>query len=344
MKRFVICIFILIRLVTNNVWSQDVHFAQTEYAPMLLNPALTGAFSHMQVIANYRNQWNSVASPYQTIAASFDARLQRRDADNNSFVALGVNFFNDVAGDMKVTTNQFNLDLAYHIKMGRYSVLRIGIYGGMNQRILDPNRGNWASQFDGDAINTSIGSGENFRSYNHLFMDAGAGIVYTFRRMKYSVNNNVNNNVNCGLAVYHANQPASSFISLPEDKLAMRISGFINSSFNIRNTPLAVQPAVYVQLQSKYSEVLFGTYLRYNLRESSHFTGSIKPVAAALGIFSRYKDAFVAKGYFQYHQFSVGMAYDFNLSRLTPVSKSRGGFEIFLRFNLDDRLNNPSLW
>ncbi|WP_294674853.1 PorP/SprF family type IX secretion system membrane protein [uncultured Fluviicola sp.] len=344
MKKFIICIFILIRVVTNDVWSQDVHFAQTEYAPMLLNPALTGAFSHMQVIANYRNQWNSVASPYQTIAASFDARLQRRDADNNSFVALGVNFFNDVAGDMKVTTNQFNLDLAYHIKMGRYSVLRIGIYGGMNQRILDPSRGNWASQFDGDAINTSIGSGENFGSYNHLFMDAGAGIVYTFRRMKYSVNNNVNNNVNCGLAVYHANQPASSFVSLPEDKLAMRISGFINSSFNIRNTPLAVQPAVYVQLQSKYSEVLFGTYLRYNLRESSHFTGSIKPVAAALGIFSRYKDAFVAKGYFQYHQFSVGMAYDFNLSRLTPVSKSRGGVEIFLRFNLDDRLNNPSLW
>jgi type IX secretion system PorP/SprF family membrane protein len=343
MKKF-IYLLILTQLVSKNVSAQDTHFAQTEYAPMLLNPALAGAFSHMQVIVNYRNQWNSIASPYQTIAASFDARLQRRDADNNSFIALGVNFFNDVAGDMKVTTNQFNLDLAYHIKMGRYSLLRIGIYGGMNQRILDPNRGNWASQFDGDGINTSIGSGENFGSYNHLFMDAGAGIVYTFRKMKYSVNNNINNNVNCGLAVYHANQPASSFVNLPEDKLAMRISGFINSSFNIPNTQLAVQPAVYVQLQSKYSEVMFGTYLRYNIRESSHFTGSIKPVAAALGLFSRYKDAFVAKGYFQYHQFSVGMAYDFNLSRLTPVSKSRGGFEVFLRFNLDDRLNNPSLW
>jgi type IX secretion system PorP/SprF family membrane protein len=344
MKKFLVYIFLLNQVVSNSASAQDTHFAQTEYAPMLLNPALTGAFSHMQLIANYRNQWNSVASPYQTIAASFDARLQRRDADNNSFVALGVNFFNDVAGDMKVTTNQFNLDLAYHIKMGRYSVLRIGIYGGMNQRILDPNRGNWASQFDGDKINTSIGSGENFGSYNHVFMDAGAGVVYTFRRMKYSVNNNINNNVNCGLAVYHANQPASSFVSLPQDKLAMRFSGFINSSFNIPNTQLAVQPAVYVQLQSKYSEVMFGTYLRYNIRESSHFTGSIKPVAAALGLFSRYKDAFVAKGYFQYHQFSVGMSYDFNLSRLTPVSKSRGGFEIFLRFNLDDRLNNPSLW
>ncbi len=344
MRKLIVYLFLLTQVVAKSVLAQDTHFAQTEYAPMLLNPALTGAFSHMQIIANYRNQWNSVASPYQTIAASLDMRLQRRDADNNSFVALGLNFFNDVAGDMKVTTNQFNLDLAYHIKMGRYSLLRIGIYGGMNQRVLDPNRGNWASQFDGDGINTGISSGENFGSYNHVFMDAGAGIVYTFRKMKYSVNNNINNNVNCGLAVYHANQPASSFLSTAQDKLAMRISGFINSSFNIANTQLAVQPAVYAQFQSKYSEIMFGTYLRYNIRESSHFTGSIKPVAAALGLFSRYKDAFVAKGYFQYHQFSVGLAYDFNLSRLTPVSKSRGGFELFLRFNLDDRLNNPTLW
>ena len=344
MKKVLFCFLLLMQCLSKNTLAQDTHFAQTEFAPLLLNPALAGAFSQMQLIANYRNQWNSIASPYQTIAASFDARLQRRDADNNSFLALGLSFFNDVAGDMKVTTNQFNLNLAYHIKMGRYSVLRMGIYGGMNQRKLDPNRGTWASQFDGDGINSGMASGENFGSYNQVFMDAGAGAVYTYRKMKYSVNNNINNHVNCGVAVYHANQPASSFISLPEDKLAMRVSGFINSSFNIRNTQLAVQPAVYIQLQSRYSEILFGTYLRYNIRESSHFTGSIKPVAAALGLFSRYKDAFVAKGYFQYHQFTVGMAYDFNRSRLTPVSKSRGGFELFLRFNLDDRLNNPSLW
>jgi type IX secretion system PorP/SprF family membrane protein len=123
MKKISVYIILLTQIIAKNVSAQDTHFAQTEYAPMLLNPALTGAFSHMQLIANYRNQWNSIASPYQTIAASFDIRLQRMDADNNSFVALGLNFFNDVAGDMKVTTNQFNLDLAYHLKMGRYSVL-----------------------------------------------------------------------------------------------------------------------------------------------------------------------------------------------------------------------------
>lgn len=344
MRRLAAFILILSSFSAKNGFAQDTHFAQSEYAPMLLNPALAGAFSRMQIIVNYRNQWNSIASPYQTIAASFDVRLQRRDSDKNSFLALGLNFFNDVAGDLKVTTNQFNLDLAYHLKMGRYSVFRVGIYGGMNQRTLDPNRGNWASQFDGNSINSGLASGENFGSYHHTFMDAGAGLVYTYRKMRYSVNHNANNHINAGLAAYHANQPSSSFVHLPDDKLNMRISAFINSSFTLPTTQLAVQPAVYVQMQAKYTEIMFGTYLRYNIREASHMTGSIKPVALALGLFSRYKDAFIAKGYFQYHQFTLGMAYDFNLSRLTPVSKSRGGFEVFLRFNLDDRLNNPSLW
>lgn len=336
----------ILLIVFPNVFSfsQDVHFAQPEYSPLLLNPALAGANSRLQIITNYRNQWNSVASPYQTIAASLDARFQGKYSDRNSFLAAGLSFFNDVAGDMKVMTNQINLDLAYHIKMGRQSLLRIGLYAGMNQRSISTGRGNWASQYTGTEFNTGIASGEDFGSYKHSFFDAGAGVVYTYRKMKYSVNSNINNNINAGLAVYHVNQPASSFVSLPNDRLAMRISGFVNSSFNIARTPLAIQPAIYYQYQAKYFNLMFGTYIRFNIREASHMTGSIKSMAAALGIFSRYNDAFVAKGYFQIDKFSFGLAYDFNLSRLTPASKSRGGFELFLRFILDDRINSPHLW
>lgn len=324
--------------------AQDIHFAQVEYTPMLLNPALTGAFSQIQGIVNYRNQWNSVASPYQTINASFDARLKKRDTDPNGFIAAGVNFFNDISGDAKVMTNQLNIDFAYHLKLGRYSLIRIGLYGGMTQRNLDPNRGSWASQYDGTGINSGISSGEAFSSYNHTFYDAGAGFVYTFRQMKYSVNQNVNNNINIGASIYHANQPASSFVNTPEDKLSIRYSGFLNTSFGLGRSNIAVQPSVYFHYQNKNMELLYGAYMRYNIRESSHMTGYKKPVALALGVFCRYNDALVAKGYFQYHQYSLGLAYDFNVSRLIPVTKLRGGFEVFLRFNLDDKVNNPTLW
>lgn len=342
MKYLFTCLLIMLSL--KPTFGQDQHFAQVEYAPLLLNPALAGANTRLQVIANYRTQWKSIAAPYQTIAASIDARLQGKYSDRNSFLAVGASFFNDIAGDMKMQTNQFNLDLAYHIKMGKYSVFRIGIYGGLNQRSIDINRAGWASQYDGSAINTSLGSGESFGALNHTFMDAGAGTVYTYRKMKYSVNSNVNNNVNAGIAFYHVNRPYSSFISKKSERLYMRFSTFVNGSFNLGRTPLALQPGLYVQVQAKYFEVMYGTYLRIALSEGSHFTGRGKSSALGIGIFNRYFDAFVLKSYLQYHNFSVGFSYDLNTSRLTPVSKARGGMEFFLRFILDDRINNPALW
>jgi hypothetical protein len=39
---------------------------------------------------------------------------------------------------------------------------------------------------------------------------------------------------------------------------------------------------------------------------------------------------------FEWDQLSAGFAYDINVSSLTTVSKSRGGFELFLRFNMGD--------
>ena len=341
LQQFISLVFIGL---ISTVRAQDVHFAQIEYSPMLLNPALTGAFSHMQAVVNYRNQWNTVSSPYQTINGSFDIRLKRIDNDPNSFLAVGVNFFNDISGVSKVMTNQVNLDLAYHIKLGRYSLFRIGIYGGFNQRSINANRGTWASQFDGNGLNSGLSSGEDLGNYNQTFIDAGAGAVYTYRKMKYSANQNINNNITIGAAVYHVNQPASGFVSEANDHLAIRYTGFINTSFALGKSRIDVQPAIYFHYQNKYIEALFGTYLRYNIKEASHMTGYKKPVALSLGIFNRYKDALIAKAYFQYHQYSLGFAYDFNISRLTPASKAQGAFEIFLRFNMDDRINMPTIW
>ena len=55
-----------------NGLSQDTHFSQVAYSPLTLNPALAGANSVLQGVMNYRNQWNSVTSPYKTFAASID--------------------------------------------------------------------------------------------------------------------------------------------------------------------------------------------------------------------------------------------------------------------------------
>src|SRR5690606_40982666 len=64
--------------------AQDIHFSQMGYSPLTLNPALAGANYDLQVNVNYRNQWNSVAVPFQTIGASVDTRLDRKSTRLNS--------------------------------------------------------------------------------------------------------------------------------------------------------------------------------------------------------------------------------------------------------------------
>ncbi|MDP4866630.1 MAG: type IX secretion system membrane protein PorP/SprF, partial [Crocinitomicaceae bacterium] len=61
-----------------------------------------------------------------------------------------------------------------------------------------------------------------------------------------------------------------------------------------------------------------------------------RPMALYIGLFGRVKDALVGKLMFEYDQFSAGFAYDINISSLTEVSRSKGGFELFLRFNMGD--------
>ena len=99
-----------------NALAQDVHFSQMPYSPLTLNPALAGANSPLQAIVNYRTQWRSVASPYKTIAASVDGRINENKRGKHGHIAYGLNFFNDQAGDARVSTTNVNvsLGLPYH--------------------------------------------------------------------------------------------------------------------------------------------------------------------------------------------------------------------------------------
>jgi type IX secretion system PorP/SprF family membrane protein len=320
-------------LVSTGLNAQDVHFSNMEFSPLTLNPALAGANSPMQGIVNYRNQWNSVAMPYSTIAASFDARFNEKTRNKKGHIAGGINFFNDNAGDLKVTTNNVNVSLAYHLLLDENNTLGLGIYTGYGQRSVNPNDARWASQFDGSGFNTNIVSGETFNTANHSYLDAGAGLLYTYQG-DGGYRNMAQPRVNVGLAFYHLNRPGYSFIDQSTEKLNMRISAFANATLPLSDSKGALVPGVYFQRQKTSMEILYGMYYRYQVSEGSMRTGFSKPMALSFGLFNRFKDAMVAKVMFEFDQYSAGFAYDINISGLNEVSKLRGGFELFLRFNM----------
>lgn len=317
-------------------FAQDIHFSQIGYSPLTLNPALAGANSPLQVIANYRSQWGSVASPYNTIAASVDGRITQSGPMKTGFFAAGINFFNDNSGDVKITTNNINLHLAYHLALDRNSTIGLGIYGGWGQRSLTRGNEMWGSQYNGSTYDGTIGVNESFyASPSYSFIDAGTGIVYTYSDGEGYMTQNNQRLFNIGTAFYHVNTPDKSFMQNGSDQLHLRWNVFANAIIGIENSRNALMPGIYVNKQKSSFELLYGTYWRYTLTEGSHITGFNKPLWLSIGAFHRWNDAMIAKLMMEWSEYSFGFAYDFNLSKLSTYSNGMGGFEVFLRYNME---------
>ena len=337
MKIRIIQLFAITVLVSanwNNLCGQDVHFSQAANSPLLLNPALTGANSVTQAIVNYRTQWRSVATPYSTIAASFETRLNESARQKKGIFAMGLSLYNDQSGDLNLATTNANLNMAYHLIIDRKSTIGGGMYVGFGQRSISTSTGKWASQYNGDFYDPSIQSGEAVFADRINFLDAGAGFVYTYKGSENYMTSNNQKDFNIGFAVYHLNRPDYSFMSANNDQLYMRFSGFANAIIGITNSRNSLMPGVYFQRQRTATEVLFGTYWRYQIQEASRVTGFNKGSYLSIGAFYRTNDAFVAKAMFEMFNYSVGFAYDINVSSLTNVSRARGGFELFLKYSL----------
>ena len=79
--------------------AQDIHFSQFTNAPLQLNPALTGFTEcKLRIGINYRNQWNSISTPYITQSAYIDGKIRQRLAKQDWF-GIGGLFINDKAGE-----------------------------------------------------------------------------------------------------------------------------------------------------------------------------------------------------------------------------------------------------
>lgn len=314
--------------------AQDIHFSQMAYSPLTLNPALTGANGPLQAIVNYRTQWKSVASPYNTFGASFDARLNENRRQKKGIFAMGINFYNDQAGDARISTTNANIHAAYHLILDDKSKLGAGIYGGFGQRTISPGAGKWGSQFNGNEYDPNLSSGESFLSDRFSYLDVGAGAVYTYKNSERYMTSNNQKDFNIGIAMYHLSKPDYSFLNANDERLYMRFSFFANAVIGIPNSKTSIMPGIYYQRQKTAQELLIGTYFRYMIQEESRITGFNKGAFLSFGVFYRAMDAFVAKGMLEFSDYSVGFAYDVNVSTLTTVSKTRGGFELFLRYNL----------
>lgn len=312
------------------VKSQDIHFSQFSMTPLLINPAQAGTQNDLRAIINYKNQWSSVADPYTTYNFSFDMAINKKKS-GSGFSALGVNVFNDKAGNAKMGTFQGTVTYAYHVYLSDRSTLGGGLYGAFGQRSSDLGGLQWGNQYDGMAYNANLPSGELDGSENFMFLDFGGGVHWRYNRNERYMTGNDQRTYNAGITVFHVNSPKYSFYDTDE-KLHMKEVFYANALIGIGNTNLSVVPGFFYSKQGKLSELLMGSMFRFQFKESSKITGYIKGSSMSAGIYYRNKDAVVACLMYEFSQYAIGMSYDVNLSGLKTVSNGKGGLEISLRF------------
>jgi len=314
--------------------AQDIHFSQMEYSPLNLNPAMVGLDNPITAIVNFRTQWKAVATPYTTIGASFDARLNEQKRKKKGIFAIGVNFSNDMAGDAKITTTAAQVDFGYHLILNPNMTIGGAIYGGFGNRNIDLSAGRWGNQFDGMYYNSNLPTGETFSRDRFSYLDVGAGLVYRYTSHESYISKNDSKQITVGFAAFHLNRPDYSFINTNDDHLYMRFSAFVNGIIGFDNSPFSLMPGIYFQHQGPSNEILAGTYGRYRFQQLSSITGFNKGTYLSLGLFYRGGDAFIVKTMLEYSDFILGISYDTNVSTLNVASQGRGAFEVFLKYGL----------
>ncbi len=317
-------------LLTLSSVAQDIHFSQFWMTPLLINPAQAGAEHDLRAIVNYKNQWGSVAAPYSTANLSVDMKLKKKKGAKG-FSALGITIFNDNAGDDQMKTLQGNLAFAYHVYLTNKSTLGAGLYGGFAQRSISYSNLQWMNQYDGTSYNAALPSGEPSAGSSFTHLDLGGGLHYDYNSGEKYITKNDHKSFSAGIALFHANQPKYSFYGTGE-KLNIKMVGYANALIGIRNTNVSVVPGVTYLQQGKATELLVGSMLRYQLKEESRYTGYVKGSSLSIGSYYRNKDAMVATMQFEISQYTIGVSYDVNVSKLKTASNGRGGFEISLRF------------
>ncbi|MDQ3191497.1 MAG: PorP/SprF family type IX secretion system membrane protein [Bacteroidota bacterium] len=329
MKKKFTCFLItaISSLVLNyNLKGQDIHFSQFDIASQTFNPGSTGALKEdYRFISHYKDQWKSIGTPYKTIFASVDTKTAASKYSKNSF-GFGISFYSDKAGASKMGTSMASLSLSYHIKLDKENWLGAGIQTGLGQKSVNLSDLKWDNQFDGDTYDPTINPNENLSTSNFVYIDMSGGLLWRHVRDDQSFK------ANAGISVSHLNNPPSSYYGSP-DRTFTKIIFHGGADFYIENTNFSILPAFMFAKQGPFYEINAGAMAKYVLGMDSRYTGLRTSSAFYLGSFYRVGDAIAIATRFDFkNNFSMGLSYDINVSRLRVASSGRGGMEITLLY------------
>jgi len=309
--------FLTILLVSFSGKSQDIHSSQFWINPIGLNPAATGFFDGTLRLGGYnRTQWRSVSKAFQTNGIYVDMATKR--PVKQDLFGFGIMMNYDQTGDSRYTTIDGNMlfSYAHALNYRNNNFLMGGITLGCVQRSWDYTLLSFDEQYVDGFYNPKSPISETFTGSNLWFFDCGLGIQWFYQP-------DYNEFYQAGFSIYHLNRPEISMLSDKEVRLAVKYVFHAISSIAIDDKN-AIIPAAYLAFQHKYREIIFGAQYSHRLPlDGKSYLNKLKA-----GLYFRWNDAIYLSAGMDYRQCVFSVAYDFNVSKLIPASRVRGGVEI----------------
>jgi type IX secretion system PorP/SprF family membrane protein len=329
-------ILYLILIIQFDGFSQDIHFSQTTRANFQINPAFTGCFDgDIKAEMNFKDQWQSIDKTFRTYASSFEYAFGRNSyKTRNAEFAVGAHIFKDVAGDIELGNTTAGASLSSLIKVNRKTRLVLGLQANYTSSGINPNNLQWGSQYNGLNYDPSLSNNEGLEYRQSTFLDIGTGVALWYHKKDGRLIANSPQNAKIGLSVFHVNKPVYTLNNSFDSRLPMRFVLHGDMTFAIHED-LYFYPNFNVNFQNKQHEILIGSMFKYRLKSASKITGFSKEWTASAGLDLRITnllDAVIPQIYIGIEDFSLGLSYDINVSKLNYASYYRGGFEISIRY------------
>ena len=262
--------------------AQDIHYSQFFVNKLVLNPAEAGMFNgNVRTAVNYKDQWRTVTTPYKTFSLGVDKAFLQ----SNKSVNVGGGFLmsRDKAGDAGFGTFDASGILSGIVFLNDKMKFSGGLSIGYKQHSVNINNLQWQDQITTSGFDGSINHGDAANAFKPAgAIDVGMGAKFSLALTKNNMSANDPILFNAGISLGHLNRPSTSFFGL-ENRLSPKFIANVDGLVPLEGTNFSILPSFMMALQNKNNLFLFGSLVKYKLKEGSKYTGFEQESAISFG-------------------------------------------------------------
>ena len=322
MNKYKILLIVFIAFLgLKSVSAQQIYSSQFYSMPVYLNPALTGNSDYkIRAGVNYRNQWNSVTTPFVSKAAYIDGKLSFPYL-GASWLGIGGVFFNDKAGEGGLKTSQLMLTTSLNKSLNKENTLFF--HGGIGIELVNKSVNydmlTFDDQWDGAIFSKPTKELPKTQSLFYLDISLGGAFTYFRGKTRYFL----------GMAVSHINEPNESFYEITNN---------LKKTYNFHGgLETKIASKTYIKPEFLYKSEYLST--EFVLGANCAMAAGKKGIVLYYGLWYRNKEDIIPTVGVQKNRFKFIFSYDIDVSALQSTSASKGGLEISLTYNYN--YSNP---